>query len=124
MDHDQLRSKLEAEKQRLTEELSSIAVRDKETPGDWDAVREADPGATGVSEDVADELEDMNERKATETTLEKQLVKVDLALKKMTEGNYGTCEIGGETIEGDRLEANPAARTCMAHMGEEDSLPL
>ena len=31
-------------------------------------------------------------------------------------GTYGTCEVSGEQIEEDRLEADPAARTCKAHM--------
>lgn len=124
MDYAPFKTKLEEEKAKLTAELGTIAVRDTSTPGDWDAVRAEDPGTTGSSDEVADQLEDMVERKATEVTLERQLAKVDLALKKIDEGKYGLCEISGEPIEADRLEANPAARTCMEHMDREDSLPL
>jgi RNA polymerase-binding transcription factor DksA len=124
MDTAPFQAKLEDEKAKLTAELSSFAVPDKDTPGDWDAIRETDPGTTGVSDEVANELEDMNERKATEGPLEGLLAKVELALQKIKDGKYGVCEIGGEAIESDRLEANPSARTCKTHMEQEDSLPL
>ena len=119
-----LKQKLEEEKANLTSELSSFALKDKDVPGDWDAVREDDPSNSNTSDTVAEELEDMSERKATEKPLEERLAKVNLALDKITEGKYGFCEINGEPIEEDRLEANPAARTCKEHMEEEDSLPL
>ena len=37
-------------------------------------------------------------------------------------GTYGSCEISGEAIEVERLEANPAARTCKAHIEREAEL--
>ena len=37
------------------------------------------------------------------------------ALKKMDDGTYGICEVSGEEIPFDRLIANSAARTCIAH---------
>lgn len=124
MDTETLKQKLEAEKAKLTAELSSFAVPDKNEPGDWEARRAEDPGATGVGDDVADQLEEMNERKSAELTLEKQLKKVNLALGKIGTAKFGICEISGEPIEADRLEANPSARTCKHHMEEEDGLPL
>jgi RNA polymerase-binding transcription factor DksA len=51
--------------------------------------------------------------------LEVRYNEIKSALKKIEEsapGAYGLCEVGGEQIEEDRLEANPAARTCKAHM--------
>ena len=37
--------------------------------------------------------------------------------KKIEDGSYGTCETGNDhPIEKERLDANPAARTCKAHM--------
>ncbi|MCX6713268.1 MAG: TraR/DksA C4-type zinc finger protein [Candidatus Vogelbacteria bacterium] len=124
MDTEALKQKLEAEKAKLTAELSSFATPDKNEPGDWDVKREENPGGSDVSDEVANELEGLVERKATELPLEKQLQKVNLALEKMTTGKYGICEISGEPIEADRLEANPSARTCKHHMEEEDGLPL
>jgi len=67
---------------------------------------------------VADRTEEYDERRATLATLEGRYNNIRLALKKITDGNYGICEVSGEPIEEDRLEANPAARTCKAHMEE------
>ena len=38
------------------------------------------------------------------------------ALDKIEKNKYGICEVSGEEIEEERLIANPAARTCKAHM--------
>jgi len=38
-------------------------------------------------------------------------------------GTYGVCEICEETIAPERLQANPAARTCAEHFAEEPNLP-
>jgi len=124
MNLDQYKIRLEEEKTKLTSELSSFAVQDKTTPGDWDVVREEDPSGQNSSDDVAEELENLSEREATEEPLEKQLAKVNLALEKIANGKFGICEINGEEIETDRLNANPAARTCKEHMSEEDNLAL
>jgi len=123
MNTELFKTRLEEEKKKLTDELGSIAVTEKGS-GDWNAVREEDPGTTGSSDEVADQLEDMSERKSAEVTLEKQLAKVNLALEKIENGKYGICEISGEPIEDDRLEANPSARTCKMHIDQEDSLPI
>ena len=50
------------------------------------------------------------------TTLQARLTDVNVALGKIENGTYGICEVSGEPIEADRLEANPAARTNKAHM--------
>ncbi len=50
--------------------------------------------------------------------LENRWNEVRAALKKIEAGTYGICEISGEPIEEDRLEVNPAARTCKEHMDE------
>jgi len=123
MNTEEFKTRLEEEKKKLTDELSSFAI-EKKGGGNWDAVREEDPGTTGSSDEVADQLEDMSERKSAEVTLEHQLAKVNLALKKIENGKFGICEISGEPIEEDRLEANPTARTCKEHMDEEDNLLL
>jgi DnaK suppressor protein len=47
--------------------------------------------------------------------LESEINDLDAALKKIDEGTYGICEIGGESIETERLEAMPGARTCIKH---------
>jgi len=122
MDLNQYQSRLEEEKAKLTSELESFALRSKTIKGDWDAIREEDQSEATSSDDVAEELEDMNERKATEGPLENQLTKVNLALEKIANNKFGLCEICGEPIEEDRLEATSTARTCKEHIGEEEGL--
>jgi len=124
MELEKLKKRLEEEKMRLTTELSTIAIPNKEIAGDWEAVREDDPSINTSSDEVAEELENLTERKAAEELLEKQLAKVNLALKKIEENKFGQCEVGNEPIEEDRLEANPTARTCKTHLEEEEGLAL
>jgi DnaK suppressor protein len=66
--------------------------------------------------EAADQLEDFEERQAETATLQERRTEIKDALTKIDDGKYGICEVSGEEIEEDRLEANPAARTCKAHM--------
>jgi DnaK suppressor protein len=109
--------KLQEEKALLLRELKEIGiVKNKKVPDDWQAkpadwdTHESDPG------DVADRIESYENNTAIVNDLEQRLMDIDAALGKIKEGKYGICEIGGEKIEEDRLEANPAARTCKEHM--------
>lgn len=108
---------LEQEKTRLEGELSGIATVNPNNPNDW----HTEPGDTtelNSHEEVADRLEDNEEREATEKVLAERLREVTDALQKIEAGSYGVCEIDNEPIEHDRLEANPAARTCKAHLND------
>jgi RNA polymerase-binding transcription factor DksA len=73
-------------------------------------------------DEVADDLEELGEREEVELGLEKRLRQVRAALARLEAGTYGKCEVGGEEIEAERLEVNPAARTCKAHLEEEGTL--
>ena len=55
-------------------------------------------------------------RKIDPSNLKVRYNDVKDALHKIETTGYGVCEVCGEKIEEDRLEANPAARTCKAHM--------
>ncbi len=46
--------------------------------------------------------------------VESTLSDLDRALAKLANGRYSRCEVCGEQIARDRLEALPAARTCFA----------
>ena len=65
---------------------------------------------------MADSIEQYDNNKAILEQLEIRLNEVKRALEKIENGTYGKCEVSGEDIELDRLEANPAAKTCKAHM--------
>lgn len=118
------KTQLEQMLAELTEELQGLGINNPDVPEDWQAtpqgvdVAQADPNVG------ADRVEDWNERRATLSTLETRFNNIKRALKKIEDGTYGVCEICGEEIEADRLDANPAARTNKAHINDEADLPL
>ena len=63
-------------------------------------------------------MEEYQNNKAILNQLETRLNEVKSALEKIENDKYGICEVSGVPIEIDRLEANPAARTCKAHMND------
>jgi RNA polymerase-binding transcription factor DksA len=71
---------------------------------------------------VADVVEDWDERAALVAALESRYNNLTRALHKIGAGTYGTCEVCGNVIEPERLDANPAARTDIAHLEEEGTL--
>lgn len=109
---------LEAEKTLLETELQKIGVRDPSNPSDWVAAKSADDSFGADRNDNADIFEEMQDANATISKLEVRFQEVSDALSKMEKGAFGICEISGTEIEADRLEANPAARTCKAHMNQ------
>ena len=44
-----------------------------------------------------------------------ELRKIDAALGRLAEGEYGYCSVCGEMIARGRLELDPATATCVAH---------
>jgi len=109
---------LEEEKVLLETELSELGSRNPSNPSDWVPSKPAGDEFGADRNDNADIIEDMQDNNAALNELEGRLNQVMNALAKITEGTYGTCEISGEAIEMDRLEANPAAPTCKKHMRE------
>ncbi|MBI2099805.1 MAG: hypothetical protein HYT48_00485 [Candidatus Vogelbacteria bacterium] len=102
LDTNHFKKKLEREKAELDQDLAQI-----------ESVKEAE---TEFRDEVADQLEDLDERQALQMTLTARLKEVERALEKITAGQYGICEVGGEPIEPERLGADPAARTCKRHL--------
>lgn len=116
MDTNHFRTRLEEEKARLEEQLSTVARRNPSNPDDW----EPTPEETGVEADPndrADQMEEFGNNSAITTDLENRYNDVVDALERIEKGTYGICEVSGDPIEEDRLEADPAARTSKAHMG-------
>ncbi|HTH93579.1 MAG TPA: TraR/DksA C4-type zinc finger protein [Candidatus Paceibacterota bacterium] len=110
-----LKERLEAEQKTLGEELSQIARFNTDT-NIWEATPDQDMMGEIDDNDAADRFEDFEERTGMVTTLQARLNDINRALKKIEDGTYGKCEVCNESIEDDRLEANPAARTDKAHM--------
>lgn len=105
-----------AEKKRLLEELPSVGRINPENPDDWEGTAGDAEADTEDDNLLADKLEEFEERSAVEMELESQLILVNKALEKIEKGAFGICTAGGEEIEADRLEANPAAETCKKHL--------
>jgi len=108
---EELRGSLEAEKDALEEEL---AEHGKNVGGDWQGSSESE-GEEADSTDVADNIEELVTNVPLVEELEKRYREIIAALTRMKKGTYGKCEVCGEDIIFDRLEANPAARTCVNH---------
>ncbi len=107
----------------LATELASLGIHDPHNTSDWVAIPSSSTEEPD-SNDAADMVEELEEREGTLAALETEWNDIRRALAKMDAGTYGICEISGDPIEEERLAANPAARTCIAHKEEEGGLPL
>ena len=108
---EELKSKLEENKQALEKELESFATEDKNLKGNWDAKR-INAEDTDM-EEKADEVEEYDNKLSLEHSLELKLKDVNGALEKIVAGSYGTCEKCGKEIEAERLQVCPEAKLCM-----------
>ncbi len=52
--------------------------------------------------------------------LRQELQDVEHALERIQAGTYGKCEVCGEPINPERLEARPAATLCIRHQRERE----
>ncbi|MBI3632099.1 MAG: hypothetical protein HY225_01490 [Candidatus Vogelbacteria bacterium] len=115
------KEKLEAEKIKIEDELKSMSIKNPRNQSDWQATypeRDLQDKIEADPTDVADNIEDYQERYALNDVLENRLNSVREALRAIEVGSYGICKIGGRehSIENERLEANPAAATCINHI--------
>ena len=106
---------LEAEKIKLETELQTIGRRNPSNPNDWEAVPQ-ETGLEADESDTAEQIKGYEDNTAILMDLETRYNEVLTALGRIEERTYGTCSVSGEEIEEDRLEANPAADTCKAHL--------
>jgi RNA polymerase-binding transcription factor DksA len=109
------RARLAAEKESLEAELMTIGRRNPENPNDWEALPQ-ETGQEPDPNDAADLISHYEDNTAILKDLEIRYNEVGAALARIDDGSYGTCSVGGEAIEEERLMADPAATTCMAHL--------
>jgi DnaK suppressor protein len=102
-----VRAKLQAEKERIREQLSQLKINDSQP---MDTRRE---GSHFGKEDEASESTELEKRSALENRLNSLLREVERALQKMDDGSYGTCDICRSPIDPARMEALPQAILCM-----------
>jgi DnaK suppressor protein len=120
----EFKNRLEKELHVVEKELGTVGVQNPENPSDWEAKEtELDVMSSPAdANEAADKMEEYGENRAINDTLEVRYNNIKRALEKIEDGTYGTCEICHNVIEEERLAANPAARTCTAHMDKDSSL--
>ena len=102
------RSRLESELKRLNEELEQLIASTRPP----EERREGSP--FGKREEEATETYELEKRIALEKQVREQIAEVEHALHKFEEGTYGKCDVCGQPIDPDRLEALPQATVCMS----------
>jgi len=107
---------LEDELRLLESELRTVGRKNPENPNDWEAMPQEKDTWRPDEQETADKIEGYEANTAILKQLEIRYNNVKGALKRVEEGGFGVCEVGGEEIEEARLLANPAASTCMKHM--------
>ncbi len=110
-----LQETLQKELQTLEEQLALVGRKNPDATGDWEATENADTDAAEEGE-VAGAMEEYETNSAVLSDLEIRLAEVKAALEKIGGESFGICETCGSEIEEDRMNANPAAKTCKAHM--------
>lgn len=104
-DPTQQREALDAEQDRVAHQLDEVA-------GDLGALGAAsDVQMADVSQNTAEQ----DEQRELAAALRRQLDDIEIALSRLDDGTYGTCEQCGAEIPEERLEAFPAARYCVDH---------
>lgn len=124
MNTEYYKEKLEKELQIVEQELRSIATQDPKNSHNWEATETKMDVMSAAADpnEAADKQEEYTENRAITDQLEIRYNNIKRALEKMSDGSYGMCEISGKPIEPERLEANPAARTCKEYMNQEKNL--
>ena len=107
-DFNLLRSRLEMERKRLTEELEQLKVSVRPI----NERREGSP--FGKREEEATESFELERRLALEKRIRDQLADVEHALNKFEQGTYGLCDGCGQPIDPARLDALPQANLCLS----------
>ena len=106
IDFNLLHSRLEQERERLTEELEQLKASGYSTDergGSW----------FGKRGEQANEATELRKRWASEERLKDFLAEVECALHKFNEGTYGLCDNCGQPIDPARLEALLHANLCL-----------
>lgn len=106
----QYKEQLEAEKQKIQNELSTFGVPKGDNPNDFDSYI---PSIGLSEEDNALEVSEYLNKLSTEALLESRLKEINEALHKMKVKTFGICEKCKKDIEIKKLDVNPAADFCI-----------
>ena len=98
-------------KKEVKEQISDVKQKD---PYMQEYLQDGTINMDEMEEEVAD-LQERVTLDAIQEDLAKESKDIDAALKNINEGDYGICEVCGEKISIERLQANPTAKTCIKH---------
>lgn len=116
MKTEQLRKKLEEEKNKLESEMRNIGHRNPMVPNDWEPVSPETEGAEPDPIDQANIIVNRETNTAIFNDLEARYDTILSALSRIEKKTYGKCNVCGGKIEEARLFADPAAMTCTLHL--------
>jgi RNA polymerase-binding transcription factor DksA len=105
-----------AEMEIVQKELQSVGRKNPDNPNDWEALPEKMDILNSDDNEVADGIEAYEENTAILKQLEIRYNEIKDALEKINNGNFGKCSVCQKEIETERLDVNPGAKTCLAHV--------
>jgi len=114
MDIQKHKTKLLQEEARLELELTDLGFLNVHNGRDWTAKSDPETRETADQNVMADADEQQEANKAIVNQLEVRYKNVQDALVRLEDGTYGICSKCNTAIEPARLDANPAAATCMS----------
>jgi RNA polymerase-binding transcription factor DksA len=119
VDPDRARELLTTELEELDDRAEfATAAAAEPASGDLSA---NESGTTQHPADFASEVTNRMESEGLVRTVELQRRRVQDALGRLDGGTYGRCEVCGQEIDDERLEARPEVSTCREHA---DALPV
>lgn len=113
-------------RERLIEQRDRIEgnIRDLRASGSLEPERETAGELSGNDQHPADEgTETFNRERDLSIldSLEAEFVEIDSALSRLDDGTYGTCEVCGGPVGGERIQALPATRFCVEHAAAREA---
>lgn len=127
LDFEHYRQRLVALQQQLETDLRRFEQDEQSLEGGPD---EPGPGQHwehfGYGDHMADDATEVFEKEkdiGLEQTLRAHLRQVRHALERLEEGTYGTCEVCGQPIAKERLDAMPEATVCLSCKQREERRP-
>lgn len=103
--------------ERLAAERAVVVRRLAALRGDFDGMVEASRDSNADDEHDPEGHTIAFERSQLDTLVrqaEARLAEIEGALARVADGTYGVCTVCGRPIPPDRLDARPAAATCVA----------
>jgi RNA polymerase-binding transcription factor DksA len=112
MDAEATRGQLGAEQDRLRALRDEFIDDGLTTQSEEESLAELSSSAQHQA-DIGTETFDRERDVSILEQVEAELADVEVALRRLDDGTYGTCEACGRVIGDSRLEAKPEARLCL-----------